>query len=305
MNTPSEEQIKLFLGGQYSFQSELNNRSEIFPTAYEAEIAAPNAQFLLLNASMFAHASTLSVGSSSATVGGVVSAALAGAVGTASLASLSGPLGHLLNLVTLLAADSDDALTDNDGRQVYGLIQKSAAAVDGAAIGAAAAENLQVSFVTYIGGTLALTTVDEAFRLHTNVRYRSRDRAPDVMMGRPVLTDVLVPVPAAEIINIELGYTITTAPSANPTINLANSNGSIDQDGAMTGDASNTPVLGASATTEPFGSFATDERWQVYRNGVKLQKGVDVTYAAGNNVTLNFIPKVGERIQVRARGQYT
>ena len=302
---PSEQQIRLYEGGSYTYQSDLNSRTDIYAATHEAQLAVPNAQFLLLDSSMFAASgiTNISAGPATTASGGLVAAELAGAVGTAATTTQAGGLGTIANMVQLLD-ENDDPLRTTTGNQIFGLIQRGNGVADGTAIGAATAENVQLSFATYLDNAFTLVnpgTDSDAtnFRFQANARYRDRDRPADFKVGSPVLADVVGSVSS---VAKEAHYTITTAPSAVGSV-LTIDTGAMTLGGANTqaglnGDADF--LLPATAA-----DFNNRSEVQILRGGVPLFKGTSATWQSTTTVELtDFIPLVGEVITVRVLSSY-
>jgi hypothetical protein len=82
------------------------------------------------------------------TAEGAVCAQLAGAIGAADLAEISGSNAlRPESLVSIFDGDTGDAITDGDSRRIYGLLQVGSAATDGNPFGDAGNDQGQITFV--------------------------------------------------------------------------------------------------------------------------------------------------------------
>ena len=137
---------------------------------------------------------TIAKGTTSTESGGVVAAALVGAVGTAAITTISDSLGNVANIVEIRDAITHDEIQTVGARQVFGLIQCSSTVTDGDAIGAAASENLQISFV-YIAadGTLTLTAVTADVEFAINKLITEEDLPTYQVAGGSQRPDVIDP----------------------------------------------------------------------------------------------------------------
>jgi hypothetical protein len=238
------------------------------------------AQFSLLDSSLIA--GNIAKGSGSTTVtGGVVAAALPGAVGTASIASIADSNGNILNLVNVYLDSTKDPVMVG-GRRVWGLIQCSSAASDGAPIGAVGFENLQVSFVIFDAtNSLVLTalspTVSTVINFTVNKLYSERNRPTLYLEGGIQDIDV-IDASSTLAQSPQRRFTVTGAFLANEIITLATGAGATAGTSTPAGD---TVVLVA---TSPL--FIGDSRTVVTLNGVIQRKGVDVIW--DSTTTLHF-----------------
>ena len=155
------------------------------------------------------------------------------------------------------------------------MIQAASSVVDGDAIGAAASENIQISFV-YVAanGTLTLTLVTATVEFQQNNNYLERN-LPTILKQDANEADALAPSP----VQVDQGeYTVTTAFVADEVITLSTGAGAASGVATKAGE---TIALGASAA-----AFNGDNLTQVLLNGVQQIKGSEVVWDSSG--TMHF-----------------
>lgn len=233
-----------------------------FVEAQTLELSAD--QFSLIDSSILA--GVISVGTSTLGGGGVVAATLTGAVGTAAINTISDALGNPTNLVKIREASTHDPITVGD-REVFGLIQAASTVADGDAIGAAASENIQISFVyAAANGTLTLTAITADIEFQVNKAYLNSGLPTYEFQGGNVSPDIIAPSAAAPKMAT---YIVTTAFAANEVITLTTGAGGVTGVTTPGGDYA-TVALGASGS-----AFNANNQVIVQENGIEQVKGSD------------------------------
>jgi hypothetical protein len=226
--------------------------------------------------------------------GGIVSAALAGAVGASATTGTTDSAGNVLNLVDIREDVTNNEITFDDAgtdRKVYGLIQCSNSVTDSDVVGSAGAENIQISFV-YFDATdsLAVATIPAGtyqFQLHTLVAERYKPVL--TLEGGAIERDV---IDLAEAVNTnEALYSITASFGASEVWDLTTGIGAVSGTSTITGTF---VALPSSAI-----DFASNTRVQIYRNGVKQVKGVDVNYNSTTGLNFTNALAINEVISVQ------
>jgi hypothetical protein len=296
-------QIKTnWTGGNYATLEDFISRRKVKATPYQGgqEVTTSAAAFALIDSSVLA--GTLAIGTDTTQEqGAVVAAQLAGAVGTAATTKIQDAIGNVLNLVDIRETESNDPITDTDGRRVYGLIQAASTATDGDAIGAAASENLQISFVKYdASDTLVTVALTGDIEFVVNKIYSDKYLPILFMEGGATPVDVVVKDSSQK----ERVYTIATdnAP-AGLEINLDTDALAENGTSTVTIDADMSSTLGTAPLPASGATFANNPGIQIYRNGVKLLKGAtettgDVGWKSTAVLQLNVPLYVGETIHV-------
>lgn len=266
-------------GGNYATLTDFLNRRRVSVAPFsEADLVVSAAQFVLLDATNFP--GTIALGAASEeTTGGYVAAALGGAVGTAGLTAINDALGNVTNLVEVRDAATHDSVLSAGGRKVYGLLQAASTVTDGEAVGAAASENLQCSFVE-IGedGTLTLVAIDGTFEVALPKMYAERHMPSYFKEGSTAEADVIAPstVPSEPVCR---KYIVTAAFAANEIITVSTGAGA--GSGASTASGDTIASLGLSA-----GDFSNDNRTRVRVNGYQQTKGTDAVW--DSSTTFHF-----------------
>lgn len=297
---PSEEQIRLYLGGVSAYLSDHLDKAAVLPGAFNnTQVVTPStAQFSLIDSSLVS--GNLSISTSSTTTnGGIFAAPLAGAVGTAATTIISNSLGEVLNLVDIRDATTNDPILDTDGRKVWGLIQCASTVTDGDAIGAATSENTQISYVKYDGtSSLVLVSLDQSVEFNVNYVYADRHLIDFKKYGTAPSQDIIdTTVPN----RTETYYLVTTNFAAEEVINLTTGAGG--GSGASTKTGVN-PLLPTSSA-----DFIANGNVTILRNGVEQVKGTnaggdDVEWVSTTSIKFTKIVRVNETIGVKAQDSY-
>jgi len=220
----------------------------------------------------------ISLGTASTYSSGVVAAELAGAVGTAATTYISDSLGNIANIVPIRDATTNDPITYLDF-EVFGLIQAANGTLDGAAIGAAASENLQVSFV-YIaaGGTVTLVPITATIEFAVRVMLTEENLPTYEVAIGSITPDMVAPTGASQKV---AKYVVTTAFAANEVVTLTTGAGGVSGISTPSGEYSGV-VLGASAN-----AFRDNNQIEILENGVEQVKSSDFIW--DSNTTGHFI----------------
>lgn len=224
--------------------------------------------------------------------GGVVAAGLVGAVGTAATTTIADSLGNIANIVEIRDALTHDEiqLPAYDDRQVFGLIQCSNTVTDGDAIGAAASENLQISFV-YIAsdGTITLTAVTANVEFAINKMITEENLPTYQVAGGAQRPDVIDPT--ATQIKIAK-YDVTTAFAANEVITLTTGAGATTGVATPSGDYA-AVALGASAN-----AMRDNNQVQILQNGVVQVKSTDFVWDSATTGHFAIALDIGDHFEV-------
>jgi len=231
--------------------------------------------YILLDATVLP--GNIALGTTTTRNGGIVSASLAGAVGTAATTSIADSMGNITNLVKIRDAVTNDSIMYLN-REVYGLIQAASTVVDGDAIGAVASENLQMSFV-YLSsaGVLTLTPVTATIEFQVNKAYLNQNLPTYEFQGGNVNPDI---VGGSTLVTKIATYSVTNAFLANEIITLTTGNGVTAGTSTVGGDYANV-ALGANAS-----AMNTNNDIAIYLNGVKQKKADDFVW--DSNTTGHF-----------------
>jgi hypothetical protein len=296
MSNLSEREIQLYTGGNFSLLKDYLDKKTVksAPWVNTQTVTPSSAAYSLIPSSVLAGA--LAIGTSSTqSNGGVMCAALAGAVGTAATTIISDSYGNILNLVDIRDSSTNDPIVDSSNRKVWGLLQAASSATDGDAIAAAASENLQISFVVFGAAyTLSTTTLNQAIDFHINKLYSERYLPTLIKEGGNRDVDIISGTQSQII-----GYwTVTTAFAANEVITLSTGAGAAA--GISTPDGA-TILLPISAAL-----FNADGRVIVSTNGRINHKGTgkDVIWNSTNSLHFSRILEIGEEIMIIAPSNY-
>lgn len=294
MSKVSEEQLKLYYGGNFTTLKDYLNRKVVkeMPWVNTQTVTPSSANVKLIPAAVLA--GTLAIGTATAQVNGsVIVAALAGAVGTGATTSISDALGNILNLVDIRDSSTNDPLVDSSNRKIWGLLQSDSSATDGDAIAAAASENLQISFVIFdSSNALALTTVNQAIDFKVNKVYAERNTPTLAKEGGNRDLDIISGVQGI----LRRYLTVTTAFAANEVITIST--------GAGAGSGVSTAAGATLLLPVSSGLFLSDGRVGVYRNGVKQIPGVDIIYNSTDSFHFVSILSIDEVILIEAPSNY-
>ena len=220
----------------------------------------------------------ISLGISSTYSGGIVAAELVGAVGTAATTRFSDTLGNIANIVPIRDATTHDPI-QYLGFEVFGLIQAANGTSDGAAIGAAASENLQISFV-YIaaGGTVTLAPVTATIEFAVRVMLTEENLPTYEVATNVTIPDIVEPSGTTQKV---AKYVVTTAFAANEVVTFTTGAGGVSGVSTPSGEYSGV-VLGASAN-----AFRDNNKIEILENGVEQVKSSDFIW--DSNTTGHFI----------------
>ena len=251
----------------------------------EADLTV-NGQYLLLDATNFS--GTIALGTTTAANGGWAAAALPGAVGTASTTSISDTWGYITNLCQVRSASSHDPILDASGREVQALLQAASTASDGAAVGAVASENIQVSFVVIAAdGTFALTSVTATIELSLPKVYRRLFRPSYVKAGTAPRTDVL----AASSLLVRK-YVVTTAFATDEIMTISTGAGGVAGASTPTGDTISS--IGVDAAT-----FIAANTSRVRINGIQLDK--TNVWGSATSIRIPVALSVGDNVEIEVQ----
>lgn len=253
----------------------------------EADLSA-NAQHILIDATNFA--GTIALGTTSVENGGWNAAALAGAIGTAATTSITDSDGHVTNLVEVRDAASHDPILDSSGRKVLGLLQAASTVTDGDAVGAAASENLQVSFVVIAAdGTVTLTSVTATVEIALPKLYKRMNWASYRKAGMTPISDII----AAASLSVRK-FVVTTAFAADEVINLSTGAGSVAGVSTPSGDTISS--IGVDAAT-----FVATNTTRVRIYGAQLTK-TTAMWGSATSIKTPVALDVGDVFEVEISG---
>ena len=297
MSFPSEKQIKIYDGGNYADLSAFLDRKtvRIIPFVTTQTITPSAAQFILIDSSFLA--GTIALDSTSVQVnGGIVCAKLSTAVGTAATTNIVDGSGAITNLIDIRASGTNDPLYETGGKKIWGLLQAASTVTDGDAIGAALAENVQMSFIYYDSNdALTLVTVDESIEFQVNKLYSMRNVPTLTKEGGVIESDIIT-------VNTQVKEThikVTTLYPANSVITLSTGAGVPSGAGTVTGDVVTLPTSAAL--------FKLDGRVRVIRNGLdnlKGDSGIDVTWDTTGSLHFGAQLEVDEIITILGPSEY-
>lgn len=278
-------------GGNFpTLMDYLNKREVAIAPFSEADIVVTSAQFVLLNSTQVPGSIALGIGSAESN-GGVVCAALPGAVGTAAIVNIVDALGNVTNLVEVREEDSHDPILDGSGRRIYGLLQAASTVTDGDAIGAAASENIQLSFIVIAAdGTLTLTAVNGTVEIAVPKMYALRHLPTYHKTGSTAEADVMEASGIPQEPKCRK-YIVTAGFAAAEVITVATGAGSIS--GAATPSNDTIASLGATAA-----DFNNDNRSRVRLNGDQLTKGTDASWVSATTFSLSVAMDAGDTFEV-------
>ena len=259
--------------------SDLNgymDRRVVFPTPYVdgQEVTVAGAEFVLVDSSMVA--GSIAKGQTTTEHDGIYASPLIGAVGSSSLLYETDDVGNVLNLIEIRIPDTNEAVMVGDA-QVFGLLQCDGSVTDGDAIGAAASENLQITFVTIDAyDSISLVSITETVEFTVN-KVLLEGRRPEIQMIGNAAEDLLVigADGAKSFVISSLLYTVTGNFAPNEVITLSTGAGAVSGTASLIGSVI---TIGASAV-----EFNGDSKLEVWRNGAKQRKGVDVIWDSADS----------------------
>jgi hypothetical protein len=310
MSRIRETQVRLNTGNVTNLEEVFNKRKVKrmpFMAPYSFTLASSSNFIVLSHTNNFPTTTIISrnavadINSEIANQGGVVMASLPGAIGNPSVVTISDAIGNIINLVEIRHTVSNNLVKTpiNLGeKQVYGLLQCASTVSNSDLVGSSVSPNVQMSFVYYNNSnTLTLYTLsDSSYEFHVNRIYQLRYEPVLQLEGGIVDTDVIDL--ASQLETIESKYTLTSNSSSNDTLNI--------NTGAFSLLGSSTPSKDYTLITLPnnSGAFTSNARIQVYRNGVKQDKGVEVIWASVNSLIISQALEVGEVIEIIAPVTY-
>lgn len=278
-------------GGNFPTLMDFLNKREVTVAPFsENNIAVSSAQFVLIDASLIA--GTVALGTSSVeSDGGVVAAALAGAIGTAATTNITDSLGNVTNLVEVREEDSHDSLLDSNGRKIYGLFQAASTVSDGDSIAASGSENVQVSFIIIAAdGTLTLVSVNETVEIAVPKMYALRHLPTYHKAGSTAEAEVME-ASAAPQEPVCRKYIVTADFAANEVITVSTGGGA----GTGTSTPSNDTITSLGATAADFNN---DNRTRARINGDQITKSTDVVWDSATTFHFAVALDVGDTFEM-------
>lgn len=225
-------------------------------------------EFKLIDSGILA--GNISVGTTSLFSGGVVAAALVGAVGTSANTNIADALGNMANIVSIRDASTNDSILVSD-REVFGLIQCASDAVDGDAIGAESSENLQISFV-YIDASNALVVTPITGTIEFSVnKMITEENLPTYEVSNSNVRPDIIGNPVATLQKVAK-YIVTTAFEVNEVIDFSDGTGAVAGITTVNGD------YAATDLDESANAFRDNNQIEVLLNGVEQFKSVDIVW---------------------------
>lgn len=230
---------------------------------------------------------TLAIGANSTqNSGGVVVALNTGATIAGETTNFADALGYPANLCELRYATTNDSIIDaTTGKNVYGFLQAVSTATDGDAIAAAASENTLMSFA-YLSDldVWTLVSITGTIEFSFQKRYAKRYLPNKTLIGKANGIDIIQQyTPKVE------KLVVTAAYLANEVITLSTGAGAIAGTSTVTGI---TAVLPASAPL-----FASTDTLQVYRNGLRQEKGTEVIWDSIGSLHFAVALVIGEVLE--------
>jgi hypothetical protein len=231
---------------------------------------------------------------------GICAAELVGAIGTAATTNYTDNHGNILNLVPIRNAASHDEITvDVSGtlRTVYALVQCANGVAEGAAIGASASENTQLSFV-YVAanGTLTLTAVTASVEFCVNKVFIEAQQ-PDVLMQGQRSEEILVEPSAVTVSPICAKLVVTTAFANGEVLTIATGSGSTGRSTFTVIPTGSTVTIGVDAA-----AFLAETQHRVRLNGVQLIRAVEVEWESATTLSVNQIMDIGDVLEIEIPG---
>lgn len=285
-------------GGSYTTLYDYMRRRKVLhmPFNETQEIAVSAAQHVLIDSTTHLPAQTItkltaSPPATAVTNGGICAAELAGAVGTAATTNHTDSLGNILNLVAIRNTATHAEIKTADDRTIFGLIQCANGVAEGASVGAAASENLQISFVYMAGdGTLTLAPAfTETIEFHVNKLYME-NHVPTIYLEGGNVDTVIVEPKIQE--PLSATYTVTTAFAANEVLTLATGAGAATGVSTPGGDYA-TITLDSSAAL-----FNGNNLDRIRLNGVQLIRNSEVIWDSTGSLHITLAMDIGDVLEV-------
>lgn len=278
-------------------------RKQVIPMPWSEvqAVSVSAAQFKLINSTTHLPAGLIGVLKASppttlVTNGAVVAAELVGAIGNAATTSYTDSLGNILNLVPIRDAATHDEVivsVSSVDRTVFALVQCANGVAEGAAIGASASENLQLSFVYLAAnGALTLTAITADIEFCVNKVYLESQK-PDVMMLAGRHEELLVEAVAIATAPLMVKMVVTTAFANGEVITIASGDGSTGVSTATFYPSGSTITIGASAN-----AFRDNNLYRVRLNGVQLTRGVEVEWESSTTLSVNQVMDIGDVLEI-------
>lgn len=277
-------------GGNFPTLMDFMNRRRVVLAPFNEADQVANAQHVLINSADFPGVVALGTSSEEST-GGYNAAALPGAINNADNVVINDALGNVTNLVEVRDSTTHDPIMDSSGRKVYGLLQAASTVADGDAVGAAGAENLQVSFVIIdASGAMVLVAVNATVEFAVPRMYAERHLPSYYKEGSTAEVDIITPsvVPGEPVTR---KFDVTAQFAANEVITVSTGAG------AGTGTATPTGDVIASLGATP-GDFNNDNRTRVRLNGTQLNKGEEAVWDSATTFHMNVIMDVGDTFEI-------
>lgn len=235
----------------------------------------------------------IAVGATSAYYdGGICAAILPGAVGTASLATVLDDAGNIANKVFIQKADTHDPITTN-GREVFGLLQCASTVTDGDSIGAAASENIQISFVYYDSTrTLTAVSLNTTFEFGVHKTFVEANLPQKLVLGAGPVPDVISRQPES----LSRVFTITTDFAADEVFTITTGTGAIA--GVSTIETGSDDIVLPSNADD----FKAKKDLVFEYNGVELRKlgnSPEVSYDSPNSFHINEPLDIGDVLTIK------
>jgi len=268
--------------------SDFMDKRVIEPGAWsESQVVTVGAaQYALVDSSELS--GNISIGTGTAT-DGYICAQLGGAVGTAATTQVTNN-GDILNLCPIRDASTHEEVKSSNGFTVYGLFQCASTATDGDAIAADASENVQLSFVDInASGTVALVTMTAGdYEFVVPSCMRMRNMTDFRTFGNPLPRQVL----GTSTITART-MTVTTAFVSDEVMTISTGAGATAGVSSIDTNEASTITIGASAA-----AFRADDGLQVYLNGVRLLKAVDIIWDSSDSFHTGKALHVGDMLSI-------
>lgn len=275
------------LGAAYDTALEWFQGRDVYKMPWSETDFNPGAQSMLIDSGSFP--GTISLGTTSSNNNGWHAAALVGAVGTAATTNISDSDNRLTNEVEIRYSGTHDPVLDGSNRKIYGLLQADSTVTDGDTVGAAAAENLQVSFFVYASdGTVTLTSISGDLIEIALPKLRRRMNLPNYRKaGTAPVADVIATSAATILVR---KYVVTSPFAENEIMTISTGTGSIS--GAATPSNNVIASIGDDA-----GDFIGENSTRVRINGQQLTKTTDL-YESSTSIKHPVALDIGDFIEV-------
>jgi hypothetical protein len=295
VNSRQVDVLRSDTGGNYTTLKDYLERRKILPMPFDEvqEIAVSAANFVKVDSTTHLAGDVLTVLDATPPVtaitnGGIAAAELVGAVGTGATTSHADSLGNILNLVRIRDASTHEEIKTSADRTVFGLVQCALNTVEGAAVGAAASENTQISFVYIAGdGTVTLTAITDTIEFCVNKLYMEAHVPTIYLEGGNADLAVVEPKVQEPLCGI---FTVTTAFAANEVLTLSTGGGAASGASTNSGD---TVTIDTSAAL-----FNANNLNRVRLNGVQLIRNVEAIWDSADSLHITTAMDVGDVLEV-------